>query len=1382
MDGRHAGARAGSVIVRRQSAAAGLRKDQQGPGHGAAVNSQLVRDELLHELFEHTVDRHPEAIALECAGEQLSYRELEQRANQLARHLRASGVGPGALVAFQLPRSNAVLITLLAILKTGAAYVPLDPEYPADRVAYIVADCQVHTLVTTGAYAHSADALHCNVLHWEAMQQELSRLSDQRLSRLITQAGPRDLCYIIYTSGSTGRPKGVQVEHRSACHLVRAEGALFHVGSEDRVFHGFSVAFDASVEEIWLAFFSGATLVVGTAETVHDGPALSGVLTRAGVTVLSCVPTLLSMFEEDIPTLRLLIVGGEQCPHDLVCRWARDGRRMVNSYGPTEATVIATYAECLPEKPVTIGIPVPNYQIYLLDEALKPVPDGAPGELFIGGIGLARGYVGRPELTTERFIPNPFGTGRLYRTGDLGRYTPEGEIEFLGRIDGQVKLRGYRIELSEIESALLACPGVRAAAVTVREDQPGIQQLVGYVLPSGSAAIDEDGMKSVLRERLPAYMIPACLECVADFPTLPSGKVDRKRLPAPRSRQREEPLDATERPQTPVEEKLARVWEQFFGVAPISREADFFHDLGGHSLLAARTVSELRKDPVFHDISVLDVYHRPRLCELAAAIAARRDHEAAAGTHASPSSTHCHASNWNFWTCGAAQAGGLYALLSFISLQWLLPYFAYLWMDAQGHAQVWSLLAVLGVLVGLEPLLLLVALAGKWLIIGRYRAGAYPLWGAYYFRWWLVNQLLALAPTHALIGTPLWNGYLRLLGAKVGRGVYIGTDHVGAFDLLTIGNQCSIGLESSLLGYAVADGLLTIAPIMLGTRCYVGARSMLGGQTVMEDSARLDEMSLLPAGGRIPIGETWTGSPARPLPRKPAPERAAAAIPATKRLLINIGHAVGILALPAVTTIALIPGLLVFMAVIARAPRFGFLLAAPLFAILYILTFLAEVVLLKWALLGRVHAGRYALTSLFYVKKRFIDQLMDACLTTLGPLYATLYIAPFFRLLGARLGPAVELSTAHSTTPDLLAMDGGSFVADSVALGVAHVERGLMTLAPVNIGQRTFIGNSAVLPGGTNVGSGGLIGVLSTRPLAKPGAEQPGTAWLGSPAIFLPRRQVNTAFPEETTYKPTKRLYALRLIIEFFRIILPMTCFAVLGWMLFAALDQLLRRVSVPATMLLFPAVYLGCALLACGIVILTKWLLMGRYHPTEKPLWSAFVWRTELLTAMHEHLADPFIVRALLGTPFAAWFFRALGAKIGARVYLETTSLTEFDLVTIEDDAMLNQDCVVQSHLFEDRVMKMSTIHIGARCTVGSRAVVLYDSSMGNGAHLNDLSLVMKGETLPPRVQWIGSPGRAEATARILPPVTLTEQDEPERNALPLPAAPLTVGQGVSG
>ena len=441
----------------------------------------LARDELLHELFEQTADRHAALAACEeiGAGAAFTYAQLEERANRLAGILRAHGAGRGKYVGMFLPRGANVYVAMLAILKSGAAYVPLDPEYPADRVAHILADCGVQALVTDSALVGRLPGLDCPVLRVDQLGAEMEKQSAARISRGESGALPEDTAYVIYTSGSTGRPKGVPITHRAVCNLVRAEGRIFSVRPQDRVYQGFSIAFDASIEEIWLAFHSGATLVSGTSEVVRAGPDLAGILRDAGVTVLSCVPTLLSMLREEMPAIRLLILGGEVCPQDLVRKWAKAGRRVVNTYGPTEATVIATYAECQPDKAVTIGRPVPNYHVYILDESLQRVADGVAGELCIAGPGLSAGYLNRPDLTSEKFPANPFSSGqasfydRIYRTGDLARFAANGDIEFLGRIDSQVKLRGFRIELAEIEAAIRDAAEeqkqpVHAVAVTLR--------------------------------------------------------------------------------------------------------------------------------------------------------------------------------------------------------------------------------------------------------------------------------------------------------------------------------------------------------------------------------------------------------------------------------------------------------------------------------------------------------------------------------------------------------------------------------------------------------------------------------------------------------------------------------------------------------------------------------------------------------------------------------------------------------------------------------------------------------------------------------------------------------------------------------------------------
>jgi len=368
---------------------------------------------------------------------------------------------------------------------------------------------------------------------------------------------------------------------------------------------------------------------------------------------------------------------------------------------------------------------------------------------------------------------------------------------------------------------------------------------------------------------------------------------------------------------------------------------------------------------------------------------------------------------------------------------------------------------------------------------------------------------------------------------------------------------------------------------------------------------------------------------------------------------------------------------------------------------------------------------------------------MDLSLDVIGPLYGSVYLTPWYRLLGAKVGKGAEISTASFISPDLLSIGDESFIADSVSLGAPRVRDGMVTIGNNHIGKRSFIGNSAMLPPGAIIGNDCLIGCLSAPPANPADALRPGTSWMGSPAIFLPQRQHQSIFAVQTTFEPTSKLRVQRAVIEFVRVIMPSTAFIVLLSLMFSTLLLLRDYFDLWQTLLFFPALYIACGLAATAFTILAKWLLVWRYRACERPLWSTFVWRNELLNALHEHLAEPFLVGALTGTPFVCWYFRLLGAKIGRRVYMETTDFSEFDLARIGDDASLNADCTAQTHLFEDRVMKMSTIDIAAGAKVGAGTLVLYDTRMEQGAALGDLSLLMKGEVLPARTSWEGIPAR---------------------------------------
>jgi non-ribosomal peptide synthetase-like protein len=612
----------------------------------------------------------------------------------------------------------------------------------------------------------------------------------------------------------------------------------------------------------------------------------------------------------------------------------------------------------------------------------------------------------------------------------------------------------------------------------------------------------------------------------------------------------------------------------------------------------------------------------------------------------------------------------------------------------------------------------------------------------FYFRWWFVNAILSIVPVDYLAGTPLLGLYYRLLGAKIGKNVHLASDLATAFDLISIDDDSSIGIDAALLAHTVKNGRLILAPITIGKRCFVGNRSIVAGSTTMADGGRLDDLSLLATGRSIPAGQTWRGSPAK-LTTVSAAEPGAAARPSlARRFAFGVLHAVGVLAVPIFIVCAIFPGMMLMHYLNLIDEYYYYLVLSPLVAVSFVVLLCLEIACFKWLLLGRVRGGTYSLFSGFYLRKKFVDQLMTLSLDVLSPLYSTIYLAPWYRLLGAKLGNRAEISTASFISPDLLSIGDEGFIADCVSLGAGRVENNALTIAPTHVGRRSFVGNSALLPPGAVVGECCLIGCLSAPP-AGGQAALPGTSWLGSPGFFLPQRQVNSDFAEETTFSPNARLRFQRAVIEFYRVILPSTGYIALTSVLLSIVILIRDAHSDAHWLLLFPLLYAGCGIAACCAVIALKWLLLGRFRPGEKPLWSTFVWRNELVTSLHENLADTFLVDKLKGTPFIAWFFRLLGAKIGSRPFIDTTCFTEYDLVHIGDDVALNVEATVQTHLFEDRVMKMSEIHIEDRASVGALSLVLYDTTMQAGASLGDLSLLMKNELLPSGTAWEGIPAR---------------------------------------
>jgi non-ribosomal peptide synthetase-like protein len=1303
---------------------------------------------LLHEVFQGQASRTPTSTAVTCGRTGWTYAELDAKSNQLARYLRARGMGRDSCVGILLPRSSEVYVSMLAVLKAGAAYVPLDPEYPADRVRYILEDSHAELLFTSSSLAERARSFDGEVVLLERLEEVSEGYSAEVVGQDEVEVNPQDLCYVIYTSGTTGRPKGVQIEHRSIAHLVAAEKRLFHIATTDRVFQGFSIAFDASLEEIWLAFAAGATLVVGTKEMLQAGPALAGLLEEAGVSVLSCVPTLLAMLERDVETLRFLILGGEVCPPELVKRWWRAGRRIFNTYGPTEATVIATCTELFPDKPVTIGCPLPGYEAVIVDDRLESAGSGETGELYLAGVGLARGYVGKPELTAERFVTCSFcgsSARRFYRTGDLARCNGAGELEFLGRVDSQVKIRGFRVELSEIEAVLLELNEVKSAAVTVIETEQGIQQLAAYVVPRTAATFDPQQAGAYLKRRLPAYMVPMVFEVIPDLPTSPSGKINRRALPAPRRA-------ATQRivhpPVGPVEEQLVKTWEKLFCVSAVSATDDFFTDLGGHSLLAAKMVSELRSCSGFEALSMADVYQHSTPATMAGELKRRAQEVTTLPSPSRAREEHHAVPFWRHFFCGLGQLLSLVFVLNFFALQWLAPYLTYTVLVEEEFDFLPAVVGALASLVLLYPVMLLLAIGFKWVIIGRYKPGSYPLWGWYYFRFWLVTSIEAAVPVSYLSGSPFLSVYLRLMGARIGKDVFLQSDNFAIYDLLNIGDHSSVNVDANLLGYSIQGGRFHVGRIEIGERCFVGTRATLAHGTSMAPDGALEELSLLEPGQRIGPGETWSGSPARPRGGSARVTDTVDSTPTpTTRCLPQWAlagcYAAGLMLFPTLVVGALFPGIALMNHLNYIDPYYWYLFLSPLVGVSFVGLLCLEIVALKWLVLGRIKPGDYPLRSFYHVRKWFVDKTLELSLDVVGPLYASVYLSPWYKALGATIGRGAEISTASFISPDLLEVGPESFIADNASLGAPRVRNGTVSLGHNRIGRRAFIGNSALLPPGTVIGDDVLIGCLSTPPSAS-AALQADSAWIGSPALFLKQRLKSHTFAHELMFDPPKRLRAMRAAIEFVRVISPSTSFIILTSLLFSALLLLRDHFTLARTLVFFPGLYLACGLAAAAATVLAKWLLVGRYRQCERPLWSTFVWRNELVNALHDHLAAPFLINALTGTPFIAWYLRLLGARIGRRVYIETSDFSEFDLARVGDEAELNADCTIQTHLFEDRVMKMSVVDIGSRCSVGAGSLVLYDTCMDAGSTLGPLSLLMKGEVLPVNTAWSGIPARA--------------------------------------
>ncbi|MEV7723508.1 Pls/PosA family non-ribosomal peptide synthetase [Streptomyces sp. NPDC087917] len=1279
----------------------------------------------LVDVFEASVHACPDELALDDGAVRLTYRALAVEVERRRRALTAAGVGLGDRVGVRVPSgTNELYVAILAVLSAGAAYVPVDAEDPDERADLVFGEAGVRAVLGGGGRIDTTG--RADTAATAPGTATATAITPSTAAATATapaaRPGPEHDAWIIFTSGSTGKPKGVAVSHRSAAAFVDAEAELFlteePIGPGDRVMAGLSVAFDASCEEMWLAWRHGACLVPVPRSQVRSGADLGPWLVDQEITVVSTVPTLAALWEpEDLGEVRLLIFGGEACPPELTQRLVTEGREVWNTYGPTEATVVACASLLTGEEPIRIGLPLNGWELAVVDESGEPVPMGGSGQLVIGGVGLAR-YLD-PAKDAEKYAPlESLGWRRAYRSGDLVRAEPEGLV-FLGRGDEQIKLGGRRIELGEVDSALQALPGVAGAAAAVRTARSGNQLLVGYLVTQ--EGWDRAAAVERLRAELPAALVPL-LAPVDELPTRTSGKVDRDALPWPLPEQ--EATGPTEQLYG-TEAWLAEQWSETLGVA-VTGAADDFFAIGGNSLAAAQLTTRLRAR--YPSAAVLDIYQQPTLRKLARRLEKSVQGDGTARTIA-PVPVRAQ----------VTQSLLLLPLFTLVGLRWTVALLAlgnvlrtlgpYPWAPTAS----WWLVVAGGALLFSPPGRLAIAAGGARLLLRGVKAGRHPRGGSVHLRLWTAERLAECAGATSLTGAWL-ERYARALGAKIGPEVDLHS-LPPVTGLLKLGRGCAVESEVDLCGYWLDGDRLEIGPVKVGAGAVVGTRSILFPGARVGKRAEVAPGSAVV--GQVPTGQRWAGAPAAKLGK--AKRNWPAQRPPRSVHWRAMYGATGF-CLTVLPLLSMLPALLVLSGFVPADADFGDALRGALLAVVpgalafglaYALLLLVSVRLLSLGL----RTGNHPTHSRIAWQAWTVTRLMDLSRETLFPLYAGLITPVWLRLLGMKIGRGAEVSTVLAL-PSLTTVGEGAFLADDTLTAPYELGGGWVRIGRSEIGRRAFLGNSGMTAPGRNVPDDGLVGVLS----ATPKKAKKGSSYLGLPPVRLPRAAADS--DQSRTYDPPARLLWARGLVELCRLV-PVFCSAALAVLTVGAFCALVTRTALGTwgTALLSGAVLLAAGAAACLVSVAAKWLLVGRHRTGEHPLWSGFVWRNELADTFVEVLAVPWLAGSVPGTPLLALWLRGLGARIGRGVWCESYWLPETDLVELGDAVTVNRGCVLQTHLFHDRILRTDTVVLREGATLGPGGIVLPGSTVGARSTLGPASLVMAGETVPADTRWLGNP-----------------------------------------
>ncbi|GAC1613058.1 MAG: non-ribosomal peptide synthetase [Novosphingobium sp.] len=1315
---------------------------------------------LLTQVFADSVARHASEIAIDVPPgrgrpdrQVLTYAQLDARVQALAERIAARIAGlEEPIVTLLLSRGTVWLwIAQLAVQRAGAAYTCLDPAFPDARKREVIEDAASPLVLSdaAGAAQLRSIGLGCDVVHDVADFAE-----NPNRAPCPAEVRADALAYVIYTSGTTGKPKGVMIEHRSIANLIASDTPFFDLGPGDRVVQGSSPAYDSSVEEIWMALASGATLLAMDDATARLGPDLTGWLRTERATALTPPPTLLRAMgctepTRELPDLRLLYVGGEALPEDVAALWSK-GIRMVNGYGPTECAVTCVRGEVTPGAPITIGQAVPGMTALVLDDDLDDVPDGVRGELCMAGVGLARGYRNRPGLTAEKFVDHPCH-GRIYRTGDLVHVEPEtGDFHYHGRIDAQVKIRGYRVELGEIEARLAMLPRVRAAACTMQE-RTGGAALVAHVVPTDQAfPPDTEALRTTLAETLPPYMVPQRIGLIEALPVSVSGKLDRRLLPVLDLVAVPE-MDAVVAAEGPLETLIATAAADVLARAtPPSVVKDFFEGLGGDSLRAAMLVTLLRDHRETMRVTVSDIYEARTIRALAALIAE------GGGTDEdeieAPLVRHGKA---NVLLANCVQLPALWAAITAASWGGYLAAFKLI-PALFARFTLTEMIVLFPIITALAvaayiPASIVFAVAIKRLVIGRYRPIRAPVWSAYYLRHWLVMLAARVVPWPLIEGSALQITALRALGATIGSRVHIhrGVDlRRGGWDMLSLGDDVTISQDAILSLVELDRSDIVIGPIQIEAGATLEAAAKVCGNVSMGAGSVLTSLSVLNPGMHVPAADVWDGVPARsigpvpPLPEITRPSGALSPLGYGARLLLAEALLALVVALPA-------EALLIGAASAARiapnalwrwfyTPDFTSRVALVIFSV----TILATPLTLVWSALmmralGRVRPGTIPRWSTAYLRVWLKAAMLNASGQWIS---GTLFWPHWLRLAGMNLGRDCEISTIIDVVPELVTIGEETFFADGIYLGGARIRQGTVTLAETSLGRHTFLGNHAVIPAGSRLPDDILIGVCTVADDTK---ITNGHARFGHPSFDLPRREVVEMASDITlTHKPTPIRYVNRLFWESARFLLPIP-----PLLLGALWYGLIARGEAATGGALFVALVLPAATLAPIVlsalsVIVIKWCLIGRVKPAQHALWSCWCSRWDYFYVCWQKLGRV-PLDWLEGTFLLPPYLRLMGLKIGKRAVLgpQFSQVVDPDMIEVGDGATACAS--YQAHTFEDRVLKVGPVRFEAGSTVCAGTVPLYGAVVGAGAHVGAGSVIMKAEALNAGTRYQGAPTR---------------------------------------